>query len=60
MIVEFWLLGTHRGALLGVEPRPAREFPLPDDRVLPVRGRPRLVCERVYFDAGTILRQLTA
>jgi steroid delta-isomerase-like uncharacterized protein len=58
VIVEFWLLGTHTGPLLGIEPtgRPFRcrmtAFFLfeADD----------LVCERVYFDSATILRQLTA
>jgi steroid delta-isomerase-like uncharacterized protein len=58
VIAEFWLLGTHRGPLLGMEPtgRTFRcrmtAFFIFDDR--------GLVCERVYFDAATILRQLTA
>jgi len=58
VIVEFWLLGTHRGPLMGIEPT-GREFRcrmtaffLFDDT--------GLIGERVYFDAGTILRQLTA
>jgi steroid delta-isomerase-like uncharacterized protein len=57
VIVEFWLLGTHRGPLLGIEPtgrtfrcRMAAFFLFEDDRI---------VCERVYFDSATILRQLT-
>jgi steroid delta-isomerase-like uncharacterized protein len=57
VIVEFWLLGTHRGPLLGMPPS-GKEFRcrmtaffLFDDR--------GLVCERVYFDAATMLRQLT-
>ena len=57
VIVEFDLLGTHRGALRGVIPptgksfrcRMAAVFLFEDDRI---------VCERVYFDAATILRQL--
>jgi steroid delta-isomerase-like uncharacterized protein len=57
VIVEFWLLGTHLGPLLGIEPtgrtfrcRMAAFFLFEDDRI---------VCERVYFDSATILRQLT-
>jgi steroid delta-isomerase-like uncharacterized protein len=56
VIVEFDLLGTHRGPFLGVEPtgrafrcRMAAVFLFTEDRI---------VCERVYFDAATILRQL--
>jgi steroid delta-isomerase-like uncharacterized protein len=58
VIAEFWLLGTHRGPLMGIAPT-GRSFKcrmtaffLFDDT--------GLICERVYFDAGTILRQLTA
>lgn len=56
VIAEFDLLGTHLGPLMGIEPtgkefrcRMAAFFLFDDDR---------LVCERVYFDSGTILRQL--
>jgi len=57
VIAEFWLLGTHRGPLLGIEPT-GREFRcrMTAFFIFDDRG---LVCERVYFDAGTILRQLT-
>ena len=57
VIVEFWLLGTHKGSLLGLAPtgRSFRcrmtAFFLFDDT--------GLICERVYFDSATILRQLT-
>lgn len=58
VIVEFWLLGSHKGPLLGVAPtgrsfrcRMTAFFLFEDDA---------LVCERVYFDSATILRQLTA
>jgi len=58
VIAEFWLLGTHRGPLPGLEPT-GREFRcrmaaffLFDDA--------KLVCERVYFDSATILRQIAA
>jgi len=58
VIVEFWLRGTHLGALGHVPPtgrafevRMTAFFLFEDDR---------LVCERVYFDAMTMLRQLLA
>jgi steroid delta-isomerase-like uncharacterized protein len=56
VIVEFDLKGTHRGPLRGIPPtgkeftcRTAAFFLFEEDR---------LVCERVYFDAATILSQL--
>ena len=57
VVVEFWLRGTHRGPLLGLAPtgrcfecRMTAFLFFDDDGI---------VCERVYFDAATILRQLT-
>jgi steroid delta-isomerase-like uncharacterized protein len=58
VVVEFWLLGTHRGKLLGLEPT-GREFRCQMTAFFVFEGS-GLVCERVYFDAATILRQLTA
>jgi steroid delta-isomerase-like uncharacterized protein len=56
VVVEFWLRGTHKGEFRGVPPtgksfecRMAAFFLFEDER---------LVCERVYFDAATILSQL--
>jgi steroid delta-isomerase-like uncharacterized protein len=56
VIVEFWLLGTHLGPLAGIAPtgkafrcRMTAFFEFDVDA---------LVCERVYFDAGTIIRQI--
>ncbi len=56
VIVEFDLKGTHDGPLRGIPPtgkeftcRTVAFFLFEDDR---------LVCERVYFDAATILGQL--
>jgi len=56
VIVEFELKGTHRGPLRGIPAtgkeftcRTAAFFLFEDDR---------LVCERVYFDAATIMGQL--
>jgi steroid delta-isomerase-like uncharacterized protein len=58
VVVEFWLLGTHRGTLLGIEPT-GREFKCRMTAFFVFDGA-RLTCERVYFDSATILRQLTA
>jgi steroid delta-isomerase-like uncharacterized protein len=58
VVVEFWLLGTHRGPLLGFEPT-GKEFKCRMVALFVFAGA-GLVCERVYFDSATILRQLTA
>ena len=58
VIVEFWLLGTHRGPLLGMQPT-GRPFKCRMTAFFIFDGT-KLVCERVYFDSATILRQLTA
>ena len=57
VIVEFWLLGTHRGPLGPLEPT-GRSFRCRMAALFLFEGRD-LVCERVYFDSATILRQLT-
>ena len=56
VVVEFDLLGTHLGNFAGFEPtgltfrcRMAAIFEFDGDRI---------ACERIYFDSGTILRQL--
>ena len=58
VIVEFDLLGTHEGELRGIPPtgksfrcRMVALFLFED-------GGDRITCERVYFDAATILGQL--
>jgi steroid delta-isomerase-like uncharacterized protein len=58
VVVELDLLGTHEGPLRGHEPtgkafrsRMAALFIFAD-------GGEGIVCERVYFDSGDILRQL--
>jgi steroid delta-isomerase-like uncharacterized protein len=58
VLAEFWLLGTHRGALMGLEPT-GRAFRCQMAALFLFDGAD-LVCERVYFDSATILRQLTA
>ncbi len=57
VVVEFWLLGTHEGPLLGIPPT-GRAFRCRMTAFFLFEGA-KLVCERVYFDSGTILRQLT-
>jgi steroid delta-isomerase-like uncharacterized protein len=58
VIVEFWLLGTHLGSL-GPLLATGREFRCRMTAFFCFEET-RLVCERVYFDSSTILRQLTA
>jgi steroid delta-isomerase-like uncharacterized protein len=56
VVVEFDLLGTHDGEFLGVAPT-GRSFRTPMIAVFEFAGD-RIACERVYFDPGSILRQL--
>src|SRR5436309_9864444 len=56
VIAEFTLLGTHDGPLRGIPPT-GRAFTCRCASLF-LFEEERLVCERVYFDAGTILRQL--
>jgi predicted ester cyclase len=56
VIVEFWLLGTHKGKLGNMEPT-GRSFRCQMTAFFIFEGAD-LVCERVYFDNATILRQL--
>jgi steroid delta-isomerase-like uncharacterized protein len=58
VVVEFTLLGTHLGSFRGL-PATGRAFTC---RTLAIfvfePGGEKIVCERVYFDSATILRQL--
>jgi len=56
VVVEFWLLGTHRGPLAGLAPT-GRSFRCRMTALFLFDGA-KIVCERVYFDSATILRQL--
>jgi steroid delta-isomerase-like uncharacterized protein len=56
VIVEAMLYGTHQGSFRGL-PATGRSFEMRFCAIF-VFEDDRLVCERVYFDAGTILRQL--
>ena len=56
VIVEANLYGTHEGPLRGLPPT-GRKFEMRFCAVF-VFEEDRLVCERVYFDQNTVLRQL--
>jgi steroid delta-isomerase-like uncharacterized protein len=59
VIVEFDLMGTHTGPLRGTIPPTGRAFTCRMAAFfLFEQDGDRVVCERVYFDAGTILGQL--
>jgi steroid delta-isomerase-like uncharacterized protein len=57
VLVEAVVRGTHKGPLQSLPPT-GREFELPILAVFVFEGDDRLVCERVYFDQMTVLRQL--
>ena len=56
VITEFWLLGTHKGTL-GEIPPTGNAFRVRMNAFFIFEGD-RLVCERIYFDALSMLRQL--
>ena len=58
VITEFWLRGTHKGPLWGIQPT-GRTFRCRMTAFF-IFDDTGLVCERVYFDSATILRQLTS
>ena len=57
VLMEFELAGTHLGDFRGL-PATGRSFRCRMLAVFLFEGDDRLVCERVYFDQNTILRQL--
>lgn len=57
VIVEFWLLGTHRGPLGAIPPTGSR-FRVRMTAYFLFDTEENLVCERVYFDSLTLLKQL--
>lgn len=60
VIVEFILLGTHKGVFMGIEPT-QRTFRCQMSAFFIFEdGGDRMICERVYFDGATILRQITS
>jgi steroid delta-isomerase-like uncharacterized protein len=56
VVVEFDLLGTHKGSFRGLPPT-GRSYKCRMTAIF-LFEEDRLVCERVYFDSATILRQL--
>jgi steroid delta-isomerase-like uncharacterized protein len=56
VVVEFDLLGTHVGNFIGFDPT-GRTFRCRMVAIFEF-DRDRIVCERIYFDASTILGQL--
>jgi steroid delta-isomerase-like uncharacterized protein len=60
VIVEFWLLGTHRGPLAGIA-RSGKSFRVRMVALFLFEGDGAgIVCERVYFDSASLVRQLGA
>ncbi|GAA3549151.1 hypothetical protein GCM10022222_35960 [Amycolatopsis ultiminotia] len=57
VIVEFWLLGTHLGPL-GRIPPTGQRFRVRMTAYFVFDDQENLVCERVYFDTLSMLRQL--
>src|SRR5262249_14098919 len=57
VLVEAVLRGTHHGPLRGL-PATGREFEMPFLAIFVFEDDDKLVCERVYFDQSTVLRQL--
>jgi steroid delta-isomerase-like uncharacterized protein len=57
VITEFYLLGTHR-APLGPVPPTGATFKVRMTAFFVFRGDDELVCERIYFDQLSFLRQL--
>jgi steroid delta-isomerase-like uncharacterized protein len=57
VITEFYLLGTHRGPL-GPVPATGGTFKVRMTAFFVFRGDDELVCERIYFDQLSLLRQL--
>jgi steroid delta-isomerase-like uncharacterized protein len=57
VLVEAVVRGTHKGPLQSLPPT-GRAFELPILAIFVFEGDTDLVCERVYFDQQTVLRQL--
>jgi hypothetical protein len=56
VILEFWLTGTHLGPLRSIPPT-GRRFRVRMIACFEFDGT-ELICERIYFDTLTMLRQL--
>jgi steroid delta-isomerase-like uncharacterized protein len=58
VVVEFVMTGTHRGPFAGLPPT-GRPIKVPLVGIFDFDGD-RLMCEKVYFDMATLMRQLQA
>ena len=58
VVIEMDLLGTHQGPLRGHEPTGKAFRSRMAALFIFEEGGDGIVCERVYFDSGDILRQL--
>lgn len=61
IITEFWLMGTHKGPLatpMGEIPPTGKSFKTRMCAVFEFDGD-KIVCERIYFDSMSMMRQLT-
>lgn len=59
VVVEFWLTGTHRGPF-GPIPPTGNKFRVRMTAFFIFDQQEKLVCERIYFDALTMFKQLMA
>ena len=57
VVVEFVMTGTHRGRFADLEPT-GRRISVPLVGIFDFDGD-RLMCEKVFFDMATLMRQLT-
>lgn len=57
VIVEFWLMGTHLGCLGRLPPTGSR-FRVRMTAYFVFDAQETLVCERIYFDSLTLIKQL--
>jgi steroid delta-isomerase-like uncharacterized protein len=57
VLIEAMLYGTHLGSFRGLPPT-GRQFEMRFVAIFEFEGECDLVCERVYFDSATVLRQL--
>ena len=57
VVVEFWLLGTHKGPLKNLPPT-GNTFRTRMIALFIFDSAENLVCERVYFDSLTMIKQL--
>ena len=57
VIVEFWLMGTHLGPISGIPPTGSK-FRVRMTAFFIFDSNEKLVCERIYFDSLSMIKQL--